>query len=341
MKPAELLAKWRALKPREKGVAVFSSLAVIAIIGILVSAEAASNSRHPEAGISSQVEQLIAQWEMNQVSESGRFVTLILTDSSLSEDPFLAPTGPMSLEFFDKLMSLSGKGTGTTVPQTEFDKTLAGAPNAILWSFPGFSRPDEKSVVKDLMKSLVLVHDAKAPLNIVSQGDINSAVIKAIRNMEGTTRDGEQIGVNKLILLGAAKARLRSFSPTYFKKFRYPNNAWEILRAFTDTRPPPAVQFRYVSRSGVGAWFATRQTLANARLLSPAKMTLDLLGNDYSMSAPLLHWQRQRGLITISGERRRQKRGFATRAADQQERSRATQEGGVIPSQKKVRKRSR
>jgi len=194
--------------------------------------------------LSAGIEKLAGEWESNRVPAGSRSVTFVLADASRGEEAFSLPSEPGALDRVQAKLAAWFSGAHKI-------KTLRKAPplaqafgdkaDAVLWTHDG-SRIDEEDMARKISKALLKAHDAGAESNLVAQGRSSGPAFKALKDLEGTEREGVQVGANKVVFLGMNGERLQRIPCAQAYEPRRPGNVVELAFVWTDDPAAGAVK---------------------------------------------------------------------------------------------------
>lgn len=227
----------------------------------------------PPPPASEQADALIALWEAQRVPQDKRTVTVVVYDRSAKGGPLDPP------EEFDKASRLNplDRLTGGARPDPEtasFLDTMAQTSGVVLVRYrPG--EAERKQTAQAVREAVVKAHDAGAEINVVTHGAGVAPAVQAIAELEGATRQGVSVGVNKLVALGIERPRLKLIDP-FFNADPRPRNVLEWATFYREPGSVPPKTFLALSSRG-GAPVQYAGGLSATVGADPAKSVKDLL----------------------------------------------------------------
>ncbi|MBI4345321.1 MAG: hypothetical protein HY553_00590 [Elusimicrobia bacterium] len=227
----------------------------------------------PPAPAAEQADALIARWNAQKVPQDKRTVTLVVYDRTATGSPLDPP------EEFDKVSRPNplDRLTGGSRPDPEttaFLGAMAEAQDVILVRYrPG--EAERRETAKTVKEAVVKAHDAGAEINVVTQGAGVAPAVQAIAELEGATRQGVPVGVNKLVALGIERPKLKAIDP-FFRSDPRPRNVLEWASFYREPGSVPPKTFLELSSRG-GAPVHYSGGLSKTVGADPAKSVTELL----------------------------------------------------------------
>ena len=173
-----------------------------------------------------QIDEATAVWNSQNVSPSGRVLTLIISDAESSGDPMALPEAPSSMDKVRDFFRRAYLGKSRAAAEdSAFARAFARDSATIMWTRARFPSAEEENMTRELMAAVVKAHASGAELDIVTQGLSAGPVLRALKKLESRTRGGEAAGVNKLVTVGMNLPMLARIDP-YFR-FGRPRNLRE------------------------------------------------------------------------------------------------------------------
>lgn len=205
---------------------------------VLSMGRAASLNARNLGVLTSQVDAMASTWQAKQTPESGKVVTILVSDVGAAYNPFEISPDPASP--MQKLGDLAGRSLIGEPAAVQADTTLflafADSPQLVSWTHNRFSRVSENTLSKEFEKAVLKAHDAGAEINVVAQGADAAPVLRALRRLQKVERGGQKVGANKVFLLGASAASLATLEPGKI------GNVFEMGAVWTSRKKPGLVQ---------------------------------------------------------------------------------------------------
>lgn len=183
-----------------------------------------------------QLDELSADWTARNVPMSDRLVTLVLSDAESSGEPLALarlPSAPARLKGWLRRTFL---GDSRAASDSAFARNFSGDRATVLWTQASFPSAEGEAMTRDVRAAIIKAHDAGAELDIVAQGFSAGSALKALQSLDGTTRGGAKVGVNKLVTVGMNWPALDDADP-YFK-FARPDDLREWAAIWTTSSEP-------------------------------------------------------------------------------------------------------
>jgi hypothetical protein len=185
--------------------------------------------------LSIKVDALVSAWAAQNIPMRQRAAVLVISDAddsdvlAVAEEPW----------WLDRLSVWLRRGYGprprAVNVDSKFVKAYSGDANTIAWTHEGRTTASQRQMVREIMRAIVKAHDAGAEIDVVTQGASVESVLIALKNLEGQARGGAQVGVNKLVSVGASQAALRGFER--------PANLFEWATLWRDRSRNTTIQF--------------------------------------------------------------------------------------------------
>ncbi|MFH2202412.1 MAG: hypothetical protein ABIJ96_04820 [Elusimicrobiota bacterium] len=171
----------------------------------------------------------LSKWTAGKVPPSQRAVTLIFGASGTDRAPLDAPEGEVYLggAWGDE------PSGGLAQEHPPLIKAMAELPDTAAWTFAGIKNEQEAEIVQQIADIITQAHEAGAEINVVSQRDMIVPVMKALKTLEGVSRGGAQVGVNKIVALGMRKSRLQKIYPGALRNAGS-RNYYELANVYLD-----------------------------------------------------------------------------------------------------------
>ncbi|MBI5202736.1 MAG: hypothetical protein HY925_14180, partial [Elusimicrobia bacterium] len=228
----------------------------------------------PEAGAGAQADAVIARWSAQNVPMNKRALTVVVYDRSASGTPVDPPDESAVLAKRSPLDRLLGNPPPD--PATaDFIDTLRKESGVVLVRYDPRAAGDAAS--QGVKEAIVKAHDAGAEINVVTAGASVAPAVKAISELEGTTRQGVAVGVNKLVALGIERPRLKLIH-SYFNSDPRPRNVLEWANFYREPGAVPPKTYLDVSTRG-GAPVQFSGGLAASVSADPARGVAQLLAD--------------------------------------------------------------
>lgn len=234
----------------------------------------------PEASAPAQTDALVARWKAQNVPQSKRVMTVVLYDRSASGTPVDPPDDSAALAQRSPLERLLG-GPPPDPATSAFLDTMRQSPGVVMLRYDPRAG-DRLRMVEAVKEAVVKAHDAGAEINVVTQGAAVLPAVKALSELEGTTRQGVAVGVNKLVALGIERPLLKLIDP-FFNADPRPKNVLEWANFYREPGAVPPKTFLDIAARG-GAQVQFKGGLASAVSADPAKI-IDVLADVRPISA--------------------------------------------------------
>lgn len=222
--------------------------------------------------LTAQVNTLAAGWESRNIPATDRVVNLIISDVQAPLPPPGGDENSGSRSVLDSdTLSIADeppvwKRAGIWFKRTFLRRTMSAGedgglaeafPNipSAVWTHKGFETASEEEMALELEEAVIKAGEAGAEVNIITQGISAAPVLKAIRKLEGVSRKGKNIAVNKLAALDMNKPTLQKIDPAYFGRFKRPGNLNEWVNIWRPPSPPHRATIELFSQSHNGSRF--------------------------------------------------------------------------------------
>ena len=229
----------------------------------------------PEASASAQADAVVARWKAHNVPMNKRALTVVVYDRSSTGTPVDPPDDAEALAKRSPIERLMF-GPPPDPATTDFIDTMRKEPGVVLVRYDPRSGDREKTV-QAVKEAVVKAHDAGAEINVVTQGAAVVPAVTAIAQLEGTTRQGVPVGVNKLVALGIERPRLKLISP-FFQNDPRPRNVLEWANFYREAGAVPPKTYLDLSTRG-GAPVQFKGGLSGTVSADPAKGVLEMLND--------------------------------------------------------------
>ena len=183
-----------------------------------------------------QLDGLSAVWTAQNVPMSERLVTLVLSDAESSGEPLALARLPAAPARLMGWLRRTFLGDARAASDSGFAGHFSGDQSTVLWTQASFPSAEGEAMTRDIRAAIIKAHDAGAELDIVAQGFSAGPALKAVQSLDGTTRGGVKVGVNKLVTVGMNWPALNDADP-YFK-FGRPDNLREWAAIWTTNSDP-------------------------------------------------------------------------------------------------------
>ena len=207
--------------------------------------------------LSAQLDELAAAWTAKNTPVNDRMVVLVISDAESADDPLALAKEPSVLDRMKGWFRRTVLGKTRAAEDSRFARAFAGDAATILWTQASFPTAEEEDMVRGIKAAIVKAHDAGAELDIVTQGLSAGPVLKAVKSLEGTTRGGEKVGVNKLVTVGMNWPTLNRIDP--FFKFGRPENLLEWAAIWTTNSLPKKSEIAIFSAGANDALYAAEE----------------------------------------------------------------------------------
>ncbi|MDE2509847.1 MAG: hypothetical protein KGL74_01875 [Elusimicrobia bacterium] len=179
----------------------------------------------PGVELTDKLDQLTAAWAANDVPAGDRAVVLVLSDAETSGDPLELADAPSILDRLRGWFRRRILGRSAIAGYSRFSRAFDADATTISWTQANFPSADDENQIRALMAVVVKAHDAGAELDIVAQGLSAGPALLALQRLDGTVRQGQKVGVNKLVTIGMNSKTLKKLDRAF--QFGKPGNLRE------------------------------------------------------------------------------------------------------------------
>ncbi|MFI5350593.1 MAG: hypothetical protein ACHQ2Z_13685 [Elusimicrobiota bacterium] len=216
------------------------------------------------------IDELAAAWTAKNVPLSDRVITLVISDAESAGSLMDLPEAPSGRDRLEAWVRRAYLGRSRAAAEdSAFARAFARDSATIMWTRARYPSAQEENMTREIMAAIVKAHDAGAELDIVTQGLSAGPVLKALKRLEGTTRGGEKVGVNKLVTVGMNSTMLKRIDP--FFRFGRPDDLREWSAVWKMDGDPPWTEIgvidanaeyeRYAAEQLYPAWGAKMEDL--------------------------------------------------------------------------------